>query len=107
MRGILASLNFPVARDAKKYHTRTEQTEWLKRLTVCGRSRSVFRFRRADGGHDDDIFLQKTVAAVVDFIPANPVRRGLVGSPRDWAWSSARFWDGCRDVPLIMDHPET
>jgi len=33
----------------------------------------------------------------------NPVRRGLVDHPTDWPWSSARFYAGEKDVPLVMD----
>ena len=43
--------------------------------------------------------------AIVDYIHVNPVRRGLVEQPTDWAWSSARFWQGWSDVPLRMDDP--
>jgi len=31
---------------------------------------------------------------VIDYIHANPVRRGLVAMATDWTWSSARFWEG-------------
>jgi hypothetical protein len=37
---------------------------------------------------------ERPAAAVIDFIHANPVRRGLVEQPTDWEWSSARFWEG-------------
>lgn len=43
--------------------------------------------------------------AIVDYIHANPVRRGLVEQSTDWQWSSARFWEGRSDVPLRMDDP--
>ena len=39
----------------------------------------------------------------IDYIHANPVRRGLVAQPTDWEWSSARWYEGERDVELEMD----
>jgi hypothetical protein len=68
-------------------------------------SRRVFRFWQAGGGFDHNVFREKTVAAIVDYIHANPVRRSLVDQPTQWEWSSARFWDGCSNVPLRMDDP--
>lgn len=37
------------------------------------------------------------------YIHNNPVRRGLVESATDWAWSSARQYAGFDDVKLEMD----
>jgi len=51
-------------------------------------------------------FGEISVRDVIEYIHANPVRRGLVAHPTDWAWSSARFRHGERDVPLEMDHPD-
>ena len=31
----------------------------------------------------------RTLAAMVDYIHANPVRRGLCARPEDWRWSGA------------------
>ncbi|MCC6359749.1 MAG: hypothetical protein IT450_13470 [Phycisphaerales bacterium] len=45
------------------------------------------------------------MAAILEYIHANPVRRELCATPTDWEWSSARFWEGRRDVPLAMDDP--
>ena len=36
----------------------------------------------------------------------NPVRRGLVGEPAQWEWSSYNWYLGRRDVPLQMDECE-
>ncbi|MBU0717323.1 MAG: hypothetical protein KJ749_03665 [Planctomycetes bacterium] len=57
------------------------------------------------GGFDRNIFREKTVPAVIDYIHANPVRRELVQQPTDWPWSSARFWEGWPGVPIRMDEP--
>ena len=105
MRRILVALKRPVADAAREYLIRTGQTRWLDRLTVRYPSRTVFRFWQPGGGYDHNIFREKTVSTVVDYVHANPVRRGLATTPTDWAWSSARFWEGWADVPLVMDQP--
>ena len=106
MRRILASLKFPVARAAKEYLIRTGQNGWIERLTVSDRQPCTFRFWQPGGGYDHNVFKEKTVETIVDYIHANPVRRGLTATPTDWEWSSARFWKGKSDVPLKMDHPD-
>jgi len=41
--------------------------------------------------------------AMIQYLPANPVRRGLVPGPGAWRWCSAAWYDGRRDVPLRID----
>jgi putative transposase len=107
MRRILAALKRPVSDAARDYLEQTSQTSWLQRLTVRYPSRKVFRFCQPGGGFDHNIFREKTVPAVINYIHANPVRRELVATTTERAWSSARFWEGCEDVPLRMDQPYT
>lgn len=105
MRIILAALKRPVATSARAYLAEHRETRWLERLTVRYPTRRVFRFWQPGGGFDRNIFRDRTVAAVVEYIHANPVRRGLAEKPTDWEWSSARDWEGRRDVPLRMNGP--
>jgi putative transposase len=106
MRKILASLKVPVARAAKRHLTGIGQTEWLERLTVREGRKTVIRFWQPSGGFDHNVFKEEIVSAIVEYIHANPVRRGLVAKATDWEWSSARFWEGWKEVPLVMDHPD-
>ena len=55
------------------------------------------------GGFDRNLPADAAVHAEIDYMHANPVRRGLCKSPTDWRYSSAGFWAGMRDVPLEMD----
>ncbi len=55
------------------------------------------------GGYDRNLFKAETVHKEVDYIHANPVRRGLCECPEDWRYSSVAFWAGQVDVPLVMD----
>ncbi len=105
MRGILVSLKRPVSDAARAYLEEIEDDRWMERLSVEYPSRKVFRFWQPGGGFDRNIFREKTVPAVIDYIHANPVRRGLVAQPTDWEWSSARFWEKWPNVLLRMDHP--
>ena len=102
---ILAGLKRTVSKAAKEYLVESGQTAWLEKLTIRYRDRTVFRFWQPGGGFDRNIFREKSVPANLDYIHANPVRRGLAVIPTDWEWSSARFWEGRRDVPLLMDDP--
>jgi len=95
-----------VAVAAKAFLTAHLETAWLSRLTVRYPTRTVLRFWQPGGGFDHHIFREKTLLDVIEYLHANPVRRGLVAHPTDWVWSSARFWKGRRDVPLEMDHPD-
>ena len=103
MRVILWALKRPVAAAARAFLIEQGRSDWLERLTVRYPTRVVFRFWQPGAGFDHNIFRERTVAAVVEYIHANPVRRGWVQHPTDWPWSSARFWEGRRDVPLEMD----
>lgn len=79
---------------AKAYLTETGNQKWIDRLTAPHGQRRVFHFRQPGGGYDRNIRLEKSLVEIVDYIHANAVRRGLVATPTDWVWSSARFWDG-------------
>ena len=40
---------------------------------------------------------------MIEYIHANPVRRGLVERAEDWEWSSARWYAGLRPARMKMD----
>jgi putative transposase len=103
VENILAALKRPVSAQAKAYLESTHNTAWLEKLTVQEGSESVFRFWQAGGGYDKNLWSELPLLEIIDYIHANPVRRGLVEQPTDWMWSSARFWAGEASVPLRMD----
>jgi hypothetical protein len=39
----------------------------------------------------------------IDYLHANPVRRGLCERPEEWFWSSAASYAGIRQGPLSLD----
>lgn len=103
MRPILAALKRPVSGRAKRHLLETNNADWLARLTVAKGRKTVFRFWLPGGGYDENLCSDRPVHEVIEYIHANPVRRGLVDSPIDWCWSSARFWEGDGSGPLKMD----
>ena len=66
-------------------------------------SKGRLRFWQAGGGYDRNIRDEEEMLEKARYIHANPVRRGLVDSPADWKWSSARWYEGVRDGELVID----
>mgnify|MGYP001765422319 CR=1 FL=1 len=54
-------------------------------------------------GYDRNVIHTKTLRSVVEYIHANPVRRGLVEYPEEWRWSSALDWSGEGIGPVPLD----
>jgi REP-associated tyrosine transposase len=71
-------------------------------VTVREGPRIRRRFWQPGGGYDRNITSIEALRAMIDYIHANPVRRGLVARPEDWEWSSARWYAGLRPVKLEM-----
>ncbi|MBU0616111.1 MAG: transposase [Planctomycetes bacterium] len=103
MEHILAGLKRNVSKQAKCHLIESGNEQWLKRLTAKQGKREVFHFWQTGGGFDRNVWREKSLYEMMEYIHANPVRRGLVEHPTDWHWSSARFWDGDRSGPLDMD----
>jgi putative transposase len=65
----------------------------LKDLTIQeGPGKYAFRFWQEGPGYDRNLFTDKTILKTIDYIHANPVRRGLCPRAIDWPWSSARWF---------------
>ena len=65
----------------------------LNRLTVRERpGKFCFRFWQEGPGFDRNIFSPEALAASIDYIHNNPVKRGLCRKATDWQWSSARYY---------------
>lgn len=65
----------------------------LKRLTIRERpGKTRFRFWQEGPGCDRNLYTPRAIAASIDYIHNNPVRRGLVKRAVDWKWSSARYY---------------
>jgi putative transposase len=51
-----------------------------------------YRFWQKGGGFDRVVRDRAAFCKYVRYIHLNPVERGLVADPADWAWSSVRAW---------------
>jgi putative transposase len=64
----------------------------LDQLTVQERpGKRCFRFWQEGPGFDRNLFSPAAIAASIDYIHLNPVKRGLCEQAIDFKWSSARF----------------
>lgn len=71
----------------------------LRRIVDAGGT----HFWLPGGGYDRNTYSEREFAEKIEYIHWNPVRRGLVESPTDWHWSSARWYAGQRDGALAVD----
>lgn len=99
---ILKSVKQPVARATIRY-LRERAPNWLRNLEVVRAGKIEHRFWLEGGGYDRNIFDEHVAWTCVEYIHANPVRRGLVEHPTDWPWSSASWYAGMDGVELEMD----
>jgi len=102
MQTILADIKRPVGQEAIAW-LEANHPEFLEKLTVRNRNRTYRRFWQAGPGQDRNIFDPNAAHDIVEYIHTNPVQRGLVTLPEQWAWSSAANWAGKEDVPLKVD----
>jgi putative transposase len=65
--------------------------------------KEAVRFWQRGGGYDRNLWEPRYVWEMIDYIHANPVRRGLCRRPEEWPWSSARAYVGCRHEGPSLD----
>ncbi len=99
----LQSVKTSVARTAIAFARKT--TPWLlpKMLDRQPNGRQHYRFWQRGGGYDRNITEPTTLWHEINYIHANPVRRGLCERSIDWDWSSAADYCGLRNGPLGID----
>jgi len=103
IRLIRTALKVPVQRAALAY-LRQHAPVFLEKLRDEQPNGEVhYRFWQRGGGYDRNTHEPVTLYEMIEYIHNNPVRRGLVGKPTDWPWSSARYYAGMADVALRMD----
>ncbi len=98
----LKALKEPVARQAVEF-LKQHSPNWLSKIRVKEGSRTRHRFWQPGGGYDRNGVEVSTLHSMIDYIHANPVRRGLVERPEDWLWSSATWYAGLRPVAIEID----
>ena len=88
----LAKIKQPFSQSIKEL-LEQQASPLLARLTVRERpGKTCFRFWQEGPGYDRNLNTSKAIAASLDYIHLNPVRRGLVDRAVDWKWSSASWY---------------
>jgi putative transposase len=102
MASILRAIKEPVGRRATSY-LKWHAPEWLPRITEARGRKLERHVWQPGGGFDRNITEPGTLALMLDYLHLNPVRRGLVERAREWRWSSAAWFEGREDCPLLPD----
>ncbi len=85
---LVSSIKIPVSKKARSWLEKNN-TLWLEKLSFIDKTnKKYFRFWLQGAGFDRNIFREKSIRQVIDYIHFNPVRSGLVENPQDWKWSS-------------------
>ncbi|OAI56512.1 hypothetical protein AYO47_08960 [Planctomyces sp. SCGC AG-212-M04] len=103
MSKVSAAIKFPVSRKAHDHLVETSREDWIQKLTVMKGAREVFQFWQPGTGYDENFWHVRPLREVIDYIHANPVRRGITERPTDWKWSSARAHAGLEIGPIPVD----
>ena len=100
---ILSTLKQPVSKRALLFVQREapQFARWM--LDRQPNGREAKRFWQRGGGYDHNLWTPAKVWEKIDYIHANPVRRGLVESAVDWHWSSHADHVNLRQGPLPLD----
>lgn len=77
--------------------------EWLPKITRKRGKKTERVFWQSGGGYDRNVENGRTLGSMIDYIHANPVRRGLVERGVDWKWSSAAWFELGESIPLAVD----
>jgi putative transposase len=100
---ILKSIKQPVAKKAVEWVRRNAPAFLPRLLDAQPSGRRSYRFWQPGGGYDRNLWSANEIHEKIGYIHANPVRRGLVPTPGDWAWSSLRAWELGTNEPICID----
>lgn len=99
---IRTAIKSPVGTKAIKY-LKEHASEWLPAITRKRGKKTERLFWQSGGGYDRNIDEPATLSRELDYVHMNPVRRGLVAIAADFKWSSASWFLGCSEAPIIPD----
>jgi len=77
---------------------RRDNSTLLSKLTV--EEKTSFWQKRC---YDHNCRTPETVLEKINYCHKNPVIRGLVGEPKDWKWSSCRWYEGMDDIVVDIE----
>jgi putative transposase len=95
----LYSIKRPVALSAIKHAKDNQDSIQITRMTdTLPNGHAELRFWQQGGGYDRNIHSSKELLEKIDYMHANPVRKGLCEHPADWKWSSAaQYYETCNN----------
>jgi putative transposase len=96
------AIKSPVAKRAIRY-LEERAPDWIPRITRRRGQKIERVFWQSGGGYDRNLVEPGTLVTTIEYIHLNPVRRGLANSASDWKWSSAGWFAGKGDGPLLPD----
>jgi putative transposase len=100
---VLQAIKLPVTRRAKSYLGQTAPDALRLMRDEQPSGKLCYRFWQRGGGYDRNLMEPEAIHAEIEYIHANPVRRGLVAAAEQWRWSSAAWYAGVGDAPLVPD----
>jgi REP element-mobilizing transposase RayT len=89
--------------DRLKEDGRTTVLEWLRHATQRARRERGELGLWQDGFHPQALWSAEVVQQKLDYVHANPCRKGLVERPEQWWFSSAAHYAGERTCCLDLD----
>jgi len=100
---ILKSLKLSVSAVAIPF-IKENHADFIKRMTHPAPDGSTsIRFWQRGGGYDRNLWSPRYIWQTIDYIHANPVRRGLCASPMDYRWSSSVSYEDRSQGELSID----
>jgi putative transposase len=100
---VLSTIKTSVTRKALS-RVRRNAPHFLRRMADRQPNGEIHhRFWQRGGGYDRNSTEPTTIWSQIEYIHANPVRRGLCTRPEDWYWSSAGVYAGLREGPISVD----
>src|SRR5450631_936533 len=83
---------------------RESRTDWL--LVTSKTSVLWYRFRMPGRFYDFVVFTEHKRAEKLCYMHQNPVKRGLVVEPQQWAWSSFRHYEYGERGAVLVNEPQ-
>ena len=107
---LLYAIKRPHSHQVKQWMLEHDDS-WLGRLTIRERpDKTSFRFWQEGSGYDRNIESSKVLLTSLEYIHANPLRRGLCDRVDQWRWSSWHHYHNPShtdpDLPTVHGMPE-
>ena len=100
---ILTSVKLSVGKTASKWVRQNAPEFASKMMDTQPNGSTAIRFWQRGGGYDRNMCSVDEIYEKTNYMHKNPVRRGLVGHPEQWHWSSYRAFEHNDCEPIMID----